>query len=127
MRWYHASLTRLRRRWSKIRQRRALAEQFEMVAPLPRKTLTRTALLNTGVVVLIYGPSICVYQFIIWLKAGYWPDLPVSELWFWLSAPYPAFSNTTVQHAAVSLLGAPISVAISLIGVAMILIAYLRR
>ena len=94
-----------------------------MIKPIPRTSPTRRVFINIGMIILIYGPAIYLYQFHTWLQERYWPAMPISRFWFWIGGPSPAFPAESLQHAAMALLETPISAAAVLTGAAIVMLS----
>jgi hypothetical protein len=89
--------------------------------------LFRTLFINLGIVILLYGPFILAYQLNLWIRQGFWTELPFSTFWFWAGGSYPSFSWSWMQEVAMFGFELPLSLIFSMTGLLVILLAAHRR
>jgi hypothetical protein len=89
--------------------------------------IVRALFINLGIVILLYGPFILAYQFSLWVRQGFWTELPFSTFWFWAGGSYPGFSWSWIEQVALYLFELPLSLILMTIGALVILVAADKR
>jgi len=87
----------------------------------------RTLFINLGIVILLYGPFILAYQLNLWIRQGFWTELPFSVFWFWAGGSYPGFSWQWLQQVALFVFDLPLSLVLIMTGLLVIVLAAHRR
>src|SRR5690348_2813672 len=83
----------------------------------PGERFLSGAIILAGVLLMLFGVAVLLYQGCLWLKDGDWTPISFAVAWYSLGGQEPMFQWQGVQKLAVWLLEAPLSAVSLLTGV----------
>jgi hypothetical protein len=62
-----------------------------------------------GALIAASSPLILVYQAVVWLRFGGWPEISLAFVWYWLKWPWPETDWAGVEKTIIWVFDCPLS------------------